>query len=141
MEQRREEEAGVSEDCEFLHVLKLGPIESKFDWLIGVTTRLCPPLPWFAFRISRHGLPSGLRLCRGKLAERNMGEMSLGAAQASPPMSFIRSAVSGPSSKFRVQMKADRFRIPDVTIVLRFRNDGEIVTVLRFRNRREAYRS
>ena len=70
-----------------------------------------------------------------------MGEMSLGAAQASPPMSFIRSAVSGPSSKFRVQMKADRFRIPDVTIVLRFRNDGEIVTVLRVRNRREAYRS
>ena len=67
----------------FFMFLELGPIESKFDWAdwsynaVMSTTALVPLSEYFD-TVHRPDCD----YVEGKLAERNVGEMSLGAAQA-----------------------------------------------------------
>ena len=65
----------------------------------------------------------------GMLEERNVGEMSHGDAQ-SALIVYARTQVRGfwAVVEVRVQIRADRFRIPDVTIVRGGRPSGRIFT-------------
>ena len=66
----------------------------------------------------------------GRLVERNVGEIRHGDAQGRT-YAFVLSKVPGfwPGVEIRVQVRADRYRIPDVVIVRGGRPGGRIITV------------
>jgi Uma2 family endonuclease len=65
----------------------------------------------------------------GVLVERNVGEISHGDAQFSLAY-YVRNQIRGfwVSVEIRVQVKANRYRVPDVTIVRGSRPSGRIIT-------------
>jgi Uma2 family endonuclease len=64
----------------------------------------------------------------GRLMERNVGEISHGDAQGRT-YAFVLLNASGfwPGVEIRVQVRADRYRVPDVTIVRGRRPAGRII--------------
>ena len=65
----------------------------------------------------------------GHLVERNVGEISHGDAQSSTCV-FVRSSIRGfwAGVEARVQIRPDRFRVPDVVIVRGGRPAGRVIT-------------
>ncbi len=65
----------------------------------------------------------------GNLRERNVGEISHGEAQTALTV-YARTKIRGfwAVVEVRVQIKADRFRVPDITIIRGGRPSGRIIT-------------
>ena len=66
----------------------------------------------------------------GRLVERNVGEIRHGDAQGRT-YAFVLSNVRGfwPGVEIRVQVRAERYRVPDVVIVRGGRPGGRVITV------------